>query len=84
MRALQERYDVEVERLIGERREKEAYLKELERLRRGLETEEERGKGIRERQERERMEAEAEMDVTKQRLSGEEELLESAYITLQE
>ena len=39
-------------------------MKELERLRRGLETEEEIGKGIRERQERERMEAEAEMEVT--------------------
>ena len=49
LRALQERYEVEVERLKGERREKEGHRKEVDRLNRVLHREEERSKGIRER-----------------------------------
>ena len=37
LRARQARYEVEAERLRGERREKEGYREEVERLLRGLE-----------------------------------------------
>jgi hypothetical protein len=81
LRARQDRYEVEAERLRGERREKEGYREEVERLRRGLEREGQRGEG---RREMERGRVEGEREVAVKRLAQEDEMLESANFTLQE